>query len=69
MTDYKEIVRYILHKVSFSCFVILFEVGYHVIVKDTRHVSYYLGQAIILCLALFVADMIMAWWSKRKQKK
>lgn len=69
MREYKEIVRYILHKVSFSCFVILFEVGYHVIVKDTRPVTYYLGQAIILCLALFVADMIMAWWSKRKQKK
>ena len=69
MRDYKEIVRYILHKVSFSCFVILFEVGYHVIVKDTRPISYYLGQAIILCLAFFVADLIMVCWSKRKQNK
>ena len=54
--------------VAFSCFVILFEVGYHVIIKEPRPIIDYIGQGIILCLALFVTDLVMAWWSKRRKK-
>ncbi len=68
MREVKETIRHIMLYVAFSCFVILFEVGYHVIIKEPRPIIDYIGQGIILCLALFVTDLVMAWWSKRRKK-
>lgn len=64
----KETIRLITRYVAFSCFVILFEVGYHAIIKDFRPVSDYIIQGIIFCLSIFVVDFLMSLWSKRRSK-
>ena len=68
MSEVKQVIRHIMLYVAFSSFVILFEVGYHVIIKEPRPILDYIGHATFLCLALFVSDLVMAWWSKRRKK-
>ena len=55
--------------VAFSCFVILFEVGYHTIIKALRPVSDYLLHGVIFCLALMALNYVVNFWKDYRAKK
>ena len=62
-------VRYILRCVTFSCIIVLFEVGYNTIFKSVKPLTDYLLHVVIFCLALFAVDYVVNLWKSHRAKR
>ena len=62
-------VKYILRCITFSCIVILFEVGYHVVVKQLQTALDYILHGIIFCVALMALDYVVNLWKDYRANK